>query len=236
MRHSRSSLLRRMRLAEPRGKPCVAEACGAGTGIAPVIAQIAKELGALSIAVVYPPASYESERCQQIAAKGVQALAQHTDALFVIPPVNLDGEEGEKNLTEILHRQDRKLVETVGIFTRMFTGTNNFTPVSLGDLKRLMRKQGRAVLGIGTASGIDGVRIATEQACAALSKSGIDIAAACGLLIVVTVSRNSRLIKPTQIMAVVHSYIASDMAIATNIVLDDAMCSDIRVCLIATRI
>lgn len=209
---------------------------GAGTGIAPVIAQIAKEQGALSIGVVYTPACYEGERYQQIAAEGVQALAQHIDALFVIPPGNIDGEEGGKGLTEIPHRQDRRLVETVAIFTQMFTGTNNFTSVSFGDLKRLMRKQGRAALGIGMASGIDGARIATEQACAALSKAGIDITAARGLLIVVTASRNSRLVKAKQIMPMVRSCIASDLQIVTNIVLDDAMGGDIRVGLIATGI
>ena len=206
-----------------------------GSGIAPLIAQIAKAQGALSIGVVYTPFSYEGKRPHHIAGEALQTMKQHTDSLFVIPHANLEEMDGNKSMTEILLWRDRMLYETVDIFAQMFAHTDNVAP-SLFDLKLLMRKQGKAMFGVGTASGIDRTRIATERACAALSEKGIAISAARGLLFVITVSRNNRLVKLTQIMAIAGSLITSEASIVMSIVFDDAMRDDTRVSLIVTGI
>lgn len=231
------ALQRREQLEEAlRGANIVFIAAGlggnTGSGIAPLIAEISKAQGALSIGVVYEPMSIEDDYCRKIARDGLRALKPHTDALFVIPLADFDGPDGERNLYEVLCERDRMLYETVAIFARMFAGSGNFTP-SFFDLKTVMRKPGRAMLGVGSASGTDRARRATELACAALSEKNIDQPAVRGLLIVVELSRNSRASEWTQITPVARSFVP-DASIVMSTVFDDAMCDEIRVNLVVT--
>jgi cell division protein FtsZ len=204
-----------------------------GAGAAPAIARIAKDQGALCIGVAYAPWSIEDARRHQNADAAMQALLSHTDSLFIVPPPVLDGEEGEMSMLDLLQARDIMLYEIVDVFAQMFAGAGNMAP-SLFDLRGVMGQHGKAMIGTGRASGPDRTRVATELACAALSDRGADTMAARGLLVVVTASRNSRLVKPAHVMAVAASFFASDVSIVMSYMLDDAVRDEIRVNLIAT--
>lgn len=204
-----------------------------GAGAAPVAAQIAKEQGALCLCVAYAPWSVESEAVHKNAATGMHALATHADSVFVIQGPALDGEEGRRSLPDLLRSRDRILQEIVAFFVKLFSGNGNVTP-SLMDVKLLLRQQGRAMIGSGRASGPDRTRIGMEAACVVLAERGADTKAARGLLIVVTMSRDSKLVKPAQVMAVAGAYFAADVSMTMGYVLDDAMGDEIDIRLIAT--
>ncbi|TCS36920.1 cell division protein FtsZ [Paucimonas lemoignei] len=206
---------------------------GTGTGAAPIVAQVAKELGALTVAVVSKPFSYEGKKCMEIADEGLEALSQHVDSLIVILNEKLEEIYEDDSMIEWLQHADDVLNNAVAGIAEIINVPGHIN-VDFNDVKTIMGEQGKAMMGTATASGIDRARIAAEQAVASPLLDGIDLSGARGVLVNVTASRNLKGKEIKEVMATVRAFAAPDASIAQGIAYDDAMGDDIRVTVVAT--
>ncbi|MFZ1180957.1 MAG: cell division protein FtsZ [Herbaspirillum sp.] len=206
---------------------------GTGTGAAPVVAQVAKELGALTVAVVSKPFSYEGQKCMDIADQGLEELAQHVDSLIVILNEKLEEIYEDGSMIEWLGHADDVLNNAVAGIAEIINVPGHIN-VDFNDVKTIMGEQGKAMMGTATASGVDRARVAAEQAVASPLLDGIDLSGARGVLVNVTASRNLKGKEIKEVMGTVRAFAAADASIAQGIAYDDNMGDDIRVTVVAT--
>ncbi len=206
---------------------------GTGTGAAPIVAQIAKEMGALTVAVVSKPFSYEGKKCMDIADEGLEALSQHVDSLIIILNEKLEDIYEDDSMIEWLQHADDVLNNAVAGIAEIINVPGHIN-VDFNDVKTIMGEQGKAMMGTATASGVDRARIAAEQAVASPLLDGIDLSGARGVLVNVTASRSLKGKEIKEVMSTVRAFAAPDASIAQGIAYDDTMGDDIRVTVVAT--
>src|SRR5450830_1008149 len=206
---------------------------GTGTGAAPVVAQVAKELGALTVAVVSKPFSYEGKKCMDIADEGLDALSQHVDSLIIILNEKLEEIYEDDSMIEWLQHADDVLNNAVAGIAEIINVPGHIN-VDFNDVKTIMGEQGKAMMGTATASGVDRARLAAEQAVASPLLDGIDLSGARGVLVNVTASRSLKGKEIKEVMATVRAFAAPDASIAQGIAYDETMGDDIRVTVVAT--
>lgn len=206
---------------------------GTGTGAAPIIAQIAREQGALTVAVVSKPFSYEGQKCMDIADEGLEALSQHVDSLIIILNEKLEDIYEDDSMIEWLQHADDVLNNAVAGIAEIINVPGHIN-VDFNDVKTIMGEQGKAMMGTATAHGVDRARIAAEQAVASPLLDGIDLSGARGVLVNVTASRSLKGKEIKDVMATVRAFAAPDASIAQGIAYDDEMGDDIRVTVVAT--
>ncbi|MBK4733543.1 cell division protein FtsZ [Noviherbaspirillum pedocola] len=206
---------------------------GTGTGAAPVVAQIAKEQGALTVAVVSKPFSYEGQKCMDIAEEGLEQLSQHVDSLIIILNEKLEDIYEDDSMIEWLQHADDVLNNAVAGIAEIINVPGHIN-VDFNDVKTIMGEQGKAMMGTAVASGVDRARLAAEAAVASPLLDGIDLSGARGVLVNVTASRNLKGKEIKEVMATVRAFAAPDASIAQGIAYDDAMGDDIRVTVVAT--
>lgn len=206
---------------------------GTGTGAAPVVAEIAKEQGALTVAVVSKPFSYEGKKCMDIADEGLEALSKHVDSLIIILNEKLEEIYEDDSMIEWLGHADNVLNNAVAGIAEIINVPGHIN-VDFNDVKTIMGEQGKAMMGTATASGVDRARIAAEQAVASPLLDGIDLSGARGVLVNVTASRGLKGKEIKEVMAAVRAFAAPDASIAQGIAYDDAMGDEIRVTVVAT--
>nr|WP_269147431.1 cell division protein FtsZ [Herbaspirillum lusitanum] len=154
---------------------------GTGTGAAPVVAQVAKSLGALTVAVVSKPFSYEGQKCMDIADQGLEELGQHVDSLIIILNEKLEEIYEDDSMIEWLGHADDVLNNAVAGIAEIINVPGHIN-VDFNDVKTIMGEQGKAMMGTATASGVDRARVAAEQAVASPLLDGIDLSGARGAL------------------------------------------------------
>src|SRR5450830_44238 len=198
---------------------------GTGTGAAPVVAEVAKSLGALTVAVVSKPFSYEGQKCMDIADQGLEELAQHVDSLIIILNEKLEEIYEDDSMIEWLGHADDVLNNAVAGIAEIINVPGHIN-VDFNDVK--------AIMGTATASGMDRARVAAEQAVASPLLDGIDLSGARGVLVNVTASHSLKGKEIKEVMATVRAFAAADASIAQGIAYDDAMGDDIRVTVVAT--
>ncbi len=206
---------------------------GTGTGAAPIVAEIAKSMGALTVAVVSKPFSYEGKRCMDIAEEGLEALAPHVDSLIIILNEKLEEIYEDDSMIEWLHHADTVLNNAVAGIAEIINVPGHIN-VDFNDVRTIMGEQGKAMMGTATASGIDRARIAAEQAVASPLLDGIDLSGARGVLVNITASKNLKGKEIKEVMAAVRAFAAPDASIAQGIAYDDSMGDEIRVTVVAT--
>jgi cell division protein FtsZ len=206
---------------------------GTGTGAAPIVAQIAKEQGALTVAVVSKPFSYEGQRCMDIANEGLEELSKHVDSLIIILNEKLEDIYQDDSMIEWLQHADDVLNNAVAGIAEIINVPGHIN-VDFNDVKTIMGEQGKAMMGTATAAGVDRARIAAEQAVASPLLDGIDLSGARGVLVNVTASRSLKGKEIKEVMATVRAFAAADASIAQGIAYDDNMGDDIRVTVVAT--
>lgn len=206
---------------------------GTGTGAAPIVAEVAKSLGALTVAVVSKPFSYEGKRCMDIADEGLEALSQHVDSLIVILNEKLEEIYEDDSMIEWLHHADTVLNNAVAGIAEIINVPGHIN-VDFNDVRTIMGEQGKAMMGTAAASGVDRARIAAEQAVASPLLDGIDLSGARGVLVNITASRGLKGKEIKEVMAAVRAFAAADASIAQGIAYDDEMGDDIRVTVVAT--
>ncbi|WP_306395858.1 cell division protein FtsZ [Telluria beijingensis] len=206
---------------------------GTGTGAAPIVAEVAKTMGALTVAVVSKPFSYEGQKCMDVAEEGLEELTKHVDSLIVILNEKLEDIYEDETMLDWMKHADDVLNNAVAGIAEIINVPGHIN-VDFNDVKTIMGEQGKAMMGTATAAGVDRARIAAEQAVASPLLDGIDLSGAKGVLVNVTASRGLKGKEIKEVMAAVRAFAAPDASIAQGIAYDDAMGDEIRVTVVAT--
>jgi cell division protein FtsZ len=206
---------------------------GTGTGAAPIVAEVAKNMGALTVAVVSKPFSYEGQKCMDIAESGLEELSKHVDSLIIILNEKLEEIYEDESMLDWMQHADDVLNNAVAGIAEIINVPGHIN-VDFNDVKTIMSEQGKAMMGTATAAGVDRARIAAEQAIASPLLDGIDLSGAKGVLVNVTASRSLKGKEVKEVMAAVRAFAAPDAAIAQGIAYDDAMGDELRVTVVAT--
>jgi cell division protein FtsZ len=206
---------------------------GTGTGAAPIVAEVAKNMGALTVAVVSKPFSYEGDKCMQVAETGLEELTKHVDSLIVILNEKLEDIYEDESMLDWMKHADDVLNNAVAGIAEIINVPGHIN-VDFNDVKTIMSEQGKAMMGTATAAGVDRARIAAEQAVASPLLDGIDLSGAKGVLVNVTASRGLKGKEIKEVMAAVRAFAAPDAAIAQGIAYDDEMGDELRVTVVAT--
>ena len=207
---------------------------GPGTGAAPVIAEIAKELGILTVAVVTKPFSFEGARRMRTAEQGIENLKSKVDSMIVILNEKLE-EECPPNATmkECFETSNEVLYKAcVGIAEIIHTpGTIN---VDFEDLKTVMSERGSAIIGLATASGPDRARKAAEAAIACPLLEGANLQGARGMLVYFTGNESLTLAEIREAMGVLNTFVTKQANVIFGSAMSEEMGDEVRVTVVAT--
>ncbi|MBI5293739.1 MAG: cell division protein FtsZ [Chloroflexi bacterium] len=206
---------------------------GTGTGAAPVVAQIAKELGALSIGVVTRPFTFEGAKRINTAEAGIAKLKEQVDTLIVIPNDRLlQIVDKRASLNDALRTADDVLRQGVQGISELIT-VPGLINLDFADVRTIMAEGGAALMAVGRASGEDRARLAAE---AAISSNLLDITidGARGILFNVTGGPNMSLFEVNQAAAIIKETAHPDVNLIFGAVIDPNMGDDLRITVIAT--
>ncbi len=206
---------------------------GTGTGAAPVVAQIAKEVGALTIGVVTRPFTFEGSRRMAAAEAGISKLKEHADTLIVIPNDRLlQIVDKRASLQEAFRVADDVLRQGIQGISELIT-VPGLINLDFADVRAIMSEGGAALMAVGHASGEDRARIAAEMA---ISSQLLDITidGARGILFNVTGGPNMTLFEVNQAAAIIKETAHPDVNLIFGAVVDPNMGDEIRITVIAT--
>src|SRR5438270_7951311 len=208
---------------------------GTGTGAAPVVAEVAKEMGILTVAVVTKPFSFEGVRRMQAAEIGIEELSQHVDSVVVILNEKLEEVLGDEiSMEEALSSADSVLKNAVAGISEIIN-VPGLINVDFQDVRTVMAEQGMAMMGSAAASGVDRARIAAEQAVACPLLEGVNLSGARGVVVNITANKSSlKLRETTEVMNTIRGFAADDATIIFGAVYDEAMADELRVTVVAT--
>ncbi|MDD5368692.1 MAG: cell division protein FtsZ [Anaerolineaceae bacterium] len=206
---------------------------GTGTGAVPIIAQIAKEVGALTIGVVTRPFTFEGQRRHQSAEDGANKLKEHADTLIVIPNDRLlQIVDKRASLQDAFRMADDVLRQGIQGISELIT-VPGLINLDFADVRTIMSEGGAALMAVGQASGEDRARVAAEQA---ISSQLLDITidGARGILFNVTGGSNLTLFEVNQAAAIIKETAHPDVNLIFGAVVDPNMGDLIRITVIAT--
>ncbi|NLY26411.1 MAG: cell division protein FtsZ [Alcaligenaceae bacterium] len=207
---------------------------GTGTGAGPVVAEVAKELGILTVGVVTKPFSFEGPKRTKMAEEGIHEFSRHVNSLIVVLNENLyelmdedaTQEDCFKAADDVLHNACAGIAEIINV-----EGNVN---VDFEDVKTIMGEQGQAMMGTAIASGTNRARAAAEQAIACPLLEGVDLHGARGILVNITASRTLKMRETRDIMDTIRSYAAEEATIVFGTAYDESMGENLRVTVVAT--
>ena len=206
---------------------------GIGTGAAPVIAQIAKELGILTIAVVTKPFLFEGKRTA-IAAEGINELVQNVDSLIVIPNEKLMEVLGESiPFLEAFNAANDVLHNAVSGISEIINSPG-LVNVDFADVKTVMGEMGMAMIGSGLAEGEHRAYKASQAAVASPLLEDVNLVNARGVLVNISASSAFTLKEYHEVMETIKQFADIDATVIVGNVIDEAMGNSIRVTVVAT--
>ncbi|WP_282754339.1 cell division protein FtsZ [Desulfuromonas thiophila] len=229
----------RSRIAELlSGADMVFVACGlgggTGTGAAPVIAEVAREVGALTVGVVTKPFSREGRQRLIKAENGVDELKKVVDSLIVIPNDRLIGLAGKNmSILDAFKPADDVLRQAVQGISDLIT-TDGLINVDFADVKSVMSERGMAMMGIGVAEGEKRAGEAANQAISSPLLEDIDISGAKGVLVNITGSSNMTMEEFDEASRIVHEKVHEDANIIIGLVINEELGDQIKITAIAT--
>lgn len=209
---------------------------GTGTGAAPVIAEICKELGALTVAVVTKPFSFEGKKRAKQAEDGINALKEVADTVITIPNDRLRGIAAkDATLLEMFKKADGILLDSVKGITDliMMPGLVN---LDFADIRTVMSKAGMAIMGIGTAEGEKRAIEAAECAISHPLLEDISISGAKGVLMNITSSSDLKMEEMAEASERIYHEVGEDAEIIWGQSIDESLGKELRVTVIATGI
>ncbi len=207
---------------------------GTGTGGAAVIAQIAKEIGALTVGVVTKPFSFEGKRRQRQAEIGINRLKEHVDTLIIIPNQRLlHVAPADLSMLDAFKMADNVLVNAVRGISDIIN-VHGFMNVDFADVKTVMSSKGMALMGIGVAEGPNAAVEAAKQAISSPLLEDVDIEGAIGILINITSGRGMTISDLDQVCSIVQEAAHEDANIIVGNAFDENLQGQIRVTVIAT--
>jgi len=209
---------------------------GTGTGASPVVAEVAKELGILCVGVVTKPFEFEGKKKMQIADAGIDSLVELVDSLIVVLNQNLFAVMDEDaSLEDAFKRADDVLNNAVAGIAEIIN-VPGLVNVDFADVQTVMTDKGKAMMGIGEASGLDRARLAAEQAVASPLLDGVDLSGARGVIVNITANRSLKLRETNEVINTIKAFCADDATIIHGTVFNEEMDDALRVTVVATGI
>ena len=206
---------------------------GTGTGAAPVVAEIAREMGILTVAVVTKPFAFEGKR-QKVAAVGIDQLKQHVDSLIIIPNDRLMQVLGEDVTYEDAFRASNDVLNGAVAGIAEVINCPGMVNVDFADVRTVMSENGVAMMGSATASGPERAQMAAEQAVHSPLLEDIHLSGARGVLVNITASHTMKLKEVHEVMNTIRSFTAEDATVIYGSVIDEAIGDALRVTIVAT--
>lgn len=205
---------------------------GTGTGAAPVVAEIAKEMGVLTVGVVTKPFDFENRL--RVAESGVEELTRHVDSLIIVLNDKLLEVFGDDaGFEDCFRSADNVLKSAVGGIAEIIN-VPGLVNVDFQDVRTAMGEMGRAMMGSAEAAGIDRARIAAEQAAVSPLLEGTELSGARCVLINITASRSLKMSEVRDAVRTVQAFAAPEAFVKYGTVFDESMEDRVRVTVVAT--
>ena len=207
---------------------------GTGTGAAPVVAQVAREMGILTVAVVTKPFSFEGRKRAEVANNGIRELSQYVDSLITVPNDRLvDVLGSEVSLVNAFEAADDVLLGAVQGIAQVIT-CQGLINVDFADVKTVMGEMGMAMMGSGKAQGEDRARVATEAAISSPLLEHIDLAGAKGILANITAGMDFGIGEFNEVGNIIKAVAADEATVVIGTVLNPELSGEIWVTIVAT--
>lgn len=207
---------------------------GTGTGAAPVVAEVAREMGILTVAVVTKPFSFEGSKRSKIAAAGIDELGRHVDSLITIPNEKLLAVLGkDMSLLNAFKEANDVLMNAVQGIAELITRPGMMN-VDFADVKTVMSEMGNAMMGSGEASGDGRAREAAEKAVRSPLLDDINLSGARGILVNITAGISLTIGEFDEVGNTVRDFADEDATVIVGTVVDPNMQDEIRVTVVAT--
>jgi len=207
---------------------------GTGTGAAPVVAEVAKELGILTVAVVTKPFSFEGDKRMLLAEQGIEELSQHVDSLITIPNEKLLAVLGKATtMLEAFKAANDVLLNAVQGIAELITRPGLMN-VDFADVRTVMSEMGMAMMGSGSATGEDRARKAAEAAVNSPLLDDIHLSGAKGVLINITAGLDMGIGEFDEVGTTIKEFAREDATVVVGTVIDPDMHDELRVTVVAT--
>jgi len=209
---------------------------GTGTGASPVVAEVAKEMGILTVAVITKPFAFEGKKRMQFASEGIAELSKNVDSLITIPNEKLISVLGKSvSLLDAFKAANDVLLGAVQGITELITRTGMIN-VDFADVRTVMSEMGMAMMGSGTATGDTRAQEAAELAIASPLLEDVDLTGAKGILVNVTASENMTMGEFGDVGEAIKGFASENARIIIGTVFDSSMGDELRVTVVATGI
>lgn len=207
---------------------------GTGTGGAPVVAQVAREMGILTVAVVTKPFPFEGRKRMQIADQGIKELSQYVDSLITIPNEKLLDVLGAKtSLLEAFKAANDVLLGAVQGIADLIIRPGMIN-VDFADVRTVMSEMGMAMMGTGAATGENRAREAAEKAIRSPLLDDINLHGARGILVNITASESLALGEFSEVGDTIEAFASENATVVVGTVIDPTMGDELRVTVVAT--
>jgi len=208
---------------------------GTGTGAAPVIAEIAKDLGVLTVAVVTKPFFFEMKKRMQVAEAGIEELRQHVDSLIIVPNDKVLNVMKGKKLTEAFKAANDVLHGAVQGIAELMT-CPGLINVDFADVKTVMSEKGTSMMGNGVGTGDERAKVAAELAVSSPLLEDVDLTGAKGILVNITSGEDMSIDEFAEVGNVIQEFAADDATVVIGTAIDPELTDEIRVTVVATGI
>ncbi|MBT7952877.1 MAG: cell division protein FtsZ [Gammaproteobacteria bacterium] len=207
---------------------------GTGTGAAPIVAQVAKEMGILTVAVVTRPFGFEGKKRAQIAEDGIRDLAQYVDSLITIPNEKLLSVLGrDVSLLNAFSAANDVLLGAVQGIAQLIT-CPGLINVDFADVRTVMSEMGMAMMGSGKATGEDRAKVAAEAAISSPLLEDINLSGAKGILVNITAGLDLSIGEFDEVGSTVKQFASDNATVVVGTVIDPEMSGEMRVTIVAT--
>ena len=209
---------------------------GTGTGAAPIVAEVAREMGILTVAVVTKPFSFEGKKRMGFAAHGIEELSKNVDSLITIPNDKLLKVLGRGiSLLDAFKVANDVLLGAVQGIAELITRPGLIN-VDFADVRTVMREMGTAMMGTGSASGDDRAEEAAEKAISSPLLEDVDLAGARGILVNITAGMDMTIEEFETVGNAVKAFASENATVVVGTVIDPEMHDELRVTVVATGI
>jgi cell division protein FtsZ len=207
---------------------------GTGTGAAPVVADVAREVGALTVGIVTKPFTREGKQRLTKAEEGIREMKKHVDSLVVIPNDRLLGLAGKSmSILDAFKPSDDVLRQAVQGISDLIT-TSGMINVDFADVKAIMSERGMAMMGIGLAAGENRAVDAAMRAISSPLLEDIDVSGAKGVLVNISGSSSMTMDEFDDASRIIHEKVHEDANIIIGLVIDESLGDNIKITAIAT--
>ncbi|MBU2755512.1 cell division protein FtsZ [Acidithiobacillus sp. CV18-2] len=207
---------------------------GTGTGAAPVVASIARDMGILTVGVVTKPFNFEGKKRQQYALSGIDELAQHVDSLVIIPNEKLLAVLGKQiSLRDAYLAADNVLMGAVQGISELITRPGLMN-LDFADVRTVMSGMGLAMMGTAAARGESRARDAANRAASSPLLDDINLSGARGILVNITAGNDLSLGEFEEVGELIRSYASDDANVKVGTVIDENLEGEMRVTVVAT--